>query len=209
MIDFAPILKIIPIFIIALAAPGPDFMMISSMALSRGRLAGILAAAGIAAGVLVYTVLSMFGMDIVFSRMSWLISAIRIGGALYLIYLGIQLWRASLKASSAQEASEAASAKSRNPFLVGFLTNMTNPKAVAFFTSIFALTLPHDASWATKGAIVVVIGIMPVLWFGIVAVGLSSPPMKRLYLRWSRWIDRVAGTLLAFFGVRLLFSGKN
>lgn len=207
MIDFIPIVKIIPIFAVALAAPGPDFMMISSMALSRGRVAGILASAGIAVGVLVYTVLSMFGMDVIFSKMQWLITVVRIGGGLYLVYLGIQLWRASLKNPVVE--GQAVLAKKKNPFVIGFLTNMTNPKAIAFFTSIFALTLPHDASWATKGAIIAVMGAMPIVWFGIVVFGLSSPPMRKLYLRWSQWIDRVAGTLLAFFGVRLLLSRGN
>lgn len=210
MIDPAPILKIVPIFALALIAPGPDFMMISSMALSRGRAAGMLAATGIAASVLVYTVLCMFGLGIVFASMQWLITAIRLCGGVYLVYLGVHLWRASLKPQSGEaEVDVSRSGNSRNPFVIGFFTNMTNPKAMAFFTSIFALTLPPDASHATQAAMVLVMMLMPVLWFGIVTFGLSAPSTRKVYMKWSRWIDRVSGTFLAFFGLRLMFSGRD
>ncbi|HUY68513.1 MAG TPA: LysE family transporter [Alphaproteobacteria bacterium] len=209
MIDPAPLLKIIPIFAAALIVPGPDFMMISSMALSRGRFAGVLAAVGIAAGVLVYVSLCMFGFTLIFARMHWLLAAIRIGGGLYLIYLGTQLWRASMRPAAINEEIPARFGKKRNPFVAGFLTNMTNPKALAFFSSIFALILPPAANIATRATILAVMAIMPVIWFGIVSFGLSTPAMQKLYLRASRWIDRVVGTFLALFGLRLLLSGKN
>jgi threonine/homoserine/homoserine lactone efflux protein len=113
------------------------------------------------------------------------------------------------KSSFNGQASTVSTGKAKNPFLVGFLTNLTNPKALAFFTSIFALTLPTGATVETQGAIIVQMGIMPVIWFGIVSFGLSAPATRKLYLRWSQWIDRVTGTFLALFGLRLLFSGRN
>ena len=99
--------------------------------------------------------------------------------------------------------------KGKNPFVVGLLTNLTNPKAMAFFTSIFTLIIPPDAGRETYAAIIVLIAAMSILWFGIVTLGLSTPVMRKLYLRGSRWIDRVAGTFLAFFGLRLLLSDRT
>jgi RhtB (resistance to homoserine/threonine) family protein len=209
MIDTAPLMKIIPIFAVALVSPGPDFLMISSMALSRGRLAGVLAALGIAAGVLVYVALCMFGLSLVLSRLHWLLAAVRIAGGLYLVYLGVQLWRASFAANGAGAKDAKAAGRKKNRFVTGFLTNMTNPKALAFFTSIFALTLPPDAAPATQGAIMATMFMMPAIWFSIVTFCLSAPAMRRVYLRASRWIDRAAGTFLGLFGLRLLLSNRN
>jgi threonine efflux protein len=209
MIDLVPLLKIIPIFTLALMSPGPDFMAVSSMALSRGRAAGCLAALGIALGTTIYTLLSVFGLGIVFSHLHWLMIAVRVSGGCYLVYLGYQLWKGSLQPQSGDTVALPGAMKKRNPFMVGFLTNITNPKCLAFFASIFALTLPSNASGATQAAIVVLVGTMAAVWFGIVTLALSTPTMRKLYLRWSRWIDRVTGTFLAVFGLKLIFSGRN
>jgi threonine efflux protein len=207
-VDLAPLLKIVPIFAVALVVPGPDFLMISSMALSRGRAAGVMGAVGIAAGAMVWVLLCMFGLGVVLSHMHWLLTAVRMAGGLYLIYLGGQLWRASMKPQAKLEQTSVP-IKNRNPFVMGLLTNLTNPKALAFFTSIFALTLPPEATLSTQMTIMTIMFAMVVGWFSIVTFGLSTPAMRKVYIRASKWIDRVAGTFLAFFGFRLLFSGRN
>ncbi|MDP9127441.1 MAG: LysE family transporter [Pseudomonadota bacterium] len=208
MIDLAPVLKVMPLFTVALIAPGPDFMLISTLALARGRLAGVAGAAGIALGNLVYMVLCLFGLGIVFATMHWLVTLIRICGGLYLVYLGLQLWRASFAAAS-QAQMLPGRVKNRNPFVLGFLTNLTNPKAMAFFTSVFALALSSSTDRGTELAIVGAMVSIAFCWFSLVAVGLSVPAMRQVYMRLSRWIDRVSGTVLALFGLRLMFSAKN
>ncbi len=210
MIDWMPILKIAPIFAVALASPGPDFMMISSLALSRGRMAGVQASVGIALGSLAWIILCVFGLGLVFVKLHGLMIAVRVCGGIYLLYLGYQLWKASLVQPSITETPEPASAqKQRNPFLMGFMTNMTNPKALAFFTSIFAVALPQQPSASTEVVIVAMMGILPVAWFSFVSFCLSAPAMRKVYIRWSKWVDRVAGTFMAFFGARLLSSFRN
>lgn len=86
---------------------------------------------------------------------------------------------------------------------------MMNPKAMAFFTSIFALTLPANANGETQAAIIFVTSVMPIFWFGFVTFGLSTPAMRKVYLRCSKWIDRACGTFLALFGLKLMFSGNR
>jgi len=209
MIDCVPILKIIPIFTLALISPGPDFMLISSLALSRGRMAGILAAAGITMGNMIYIGLCMFGIGLLIAKLHWLAMTIRICGGAYLVYLGIQLWRASLV--SKQEGGETVipSDRKRNPFTVGLLTNLTNTKAMAFFTSIFAVTLSQDTNMPTQMVMVAAMLAVSFGWFSLVAVGLSSSSMRKVYMCWSKWIDRVSGTFLTLFGLRLMLSGQK
>lgn len=209
MIDFAPILKIVPIALIGMMVPGPDFFLITSLALSRGRSAGILAAAGIAAGVVIWSGLSVFGLGVILNQMRWLVAAVRIAGGIYLVYLGLQLWRASFARRQSEPSRLAAPDREKNAFVIGFATNITNPKAMAFFTSVFALALPPGTSITTQTAIVAIVSFMPVLWFGFVAAVLSLPVMRKTYLQWGKWIDRFAGTFLAFFGGRLLWSNRN
>lgn len=213
MIDVTPILKIAPIFAAALASPGPDFFMISSVSLSRGRWAGVQASAGIALGNFIWAALCTFGLGLVFAKMHGLMVVIRVCGGAYLVYLAYQLWKGSFKAEATTDDDTAvntvAEDRRRHPFVTGLLTNATNPKALAFFTSIFAFALPKDASLGTQGAMLFMIAFMSILWFALVSYFLSTASVRKSYTRWSRWIDRFAGTFLGFFGARLLLSSKN
>lgn len=208
MIDLIPFLKIAPIFMIALMSPGPDFMLVSSVSLTRGRWAGIQACAGIAGGIMVYTALSAWGLGLLFQQMVGLMTVIKIAGGLYLGYLGFLLWKTSLtvEVHAPNTTGNNAPPNHRNAFVMGLLTNLGNPKAIAFFASVFALILTPDTNTATKLATVLLCGLMTVGWFGFVAVALSTPRIRARYQRWSKTIDRIAGSLLLLFGIKLIFS---
>lgn len=211
MIDFLPLIKIAPIFLVALALPGPDFFMISSLSLSRGRMAGVQAACGIAAGNFIWSTLSVCGLSMLFATWGDLLIIVRLCGGAYLLYMGYRLWKSSFEqAAGADVEGQAVKARhTRHPFVIGTLTNLTNPKAIAFFSSVFALILPPAATVATQLAILGEIALLSALWFGFVSYCLSAPAMRKAYMRWNRWIDRVAGTLMALFGIRLLTSLRN
>ncbi|HEU0117356.1 MAG TPA: LysE family transporter [Alphaproteobacteria bacterium] len=181
--------------------------MISSMAMKRGRPAGIAASAGIGVGNMTYATLSIFGLSYMLARMAWLLTAIKIVGGLYLLYLAYQLWRSSFTAPAMPTADMPV--KKKNPFLIGVTTNITNPKALAFFTSVFALILSPDLNLATRIAIIALIGGLSFAWFGFVTYALSTSHMRKLYIRGTHWIDRIAGTFLALFGIKLLASARS
>lgn len=208
MIDFLPFLKIAPLFMIALMSPGPDFMLVSSLSLARSRLAGIQGALGIAGGIMIYAALSVWGLGLIFQQMVWLMTAVKIAGGLYLCYLGFILWRASLVKSDASQTTQELPKNNGNAFVMGLLTNLANPKAIAFFASVFALALTADTNTPTKLATVILCGLMTIGWFGFVAIALSTPKLRAKYQQCSKIIDRIAGSLLLFFGLKLVFS-KN
>lgn len=210
MPDLLPFFKILPILALALASPGPDFMLVSTVALSRGRMAGIQGAAGIAAGIVFYAGLSIWGLGVLFEQVAWLILAIKVIGGLYLCYLGIQLWRSTLAQPTEIAAAEIiAPEKQRNPFWLGFLTNLTNPKAVAFFASVFALALTPDTTAATRLTTTLLCTLTAFLWFAFVAVALSTPSVRRRYEQAKNAINRVAGSILMLFGLKLMWSSRS
>ena len=209
MIDFAPLLKIAPLFVISLMSPGPDFMLVSSLTMSKGRAAGLRASAGISVGVLISAFLCLFGLGFVFSQISWLMLSIKIMGGLYLIYLGFSLWKASLHSEKLPKMDKKRAGKGKYPFISGFFTNLTNPKALVFFTSIFALILTKDVNFQSQSIVVFFMSAASFVWFSFVSFGLSTVPMRKVYMRLSKWIDRIAGTFLTLFGLRLILSGRD
>jgi threonine efflux protein len=92
-------------------------------------------------------------------------------------------------------------------WLIGFLTNISNPKALAFFTSIFALLLPaRPPLWLDAAILAGMVGISAG-WFALVALLFSLAPVARVYRRAQRWIDAITGGIFVALGVRLAANG--
>ena len=110
--------------------PGTDTMYIVSRSIAQGRAAGIYSALGITGGIMVHTFLAAFGLSLILVQSSLVFNAIKIIGALYLAYLGIQMIRAK---QSENEQQTLANASNKKIFLQGLITNVTNPKVALFF----------------------------------------------------------------------------
>ncbi|MGB9151527.1 MAG: LysE family transporter [Alphaproteobacteria bacterium] len=208
MIEFAVLLKIVPVFILALISPGPDFMIVSSMSLARGGAEGIKAAAGISTVIMFYALISLTGLSALFAHYLWVAVALRVCGGCYLLYLGFMMWRGSFSARALIK-SPAVNMKKKSAYKAGVLTCLTNPKAIAFFASLFAIALTPDTHFATKAALEIIAPLFTFLWFSFVALGLSKPSVRTRYQRWQHIIDRLTGTVLAFFGVKLILSVRG
>ena len=168
MIDIQALLTVIPVFILALMSPGPDFMVVSSTALARGRNEGIKTAAGIATVIAGYTLLSLMGVSALFSRYLWLVVLIKACGGAYLAFIGYQLLRSSLKKTVTADLDAAVPPARRSAYMSGVLVCLTNPKAIAFFASIFAIALKTDTSTATQAIIALAVPGLTFTWFSLV-----------------------------------------
>lgn len=95
-------LLITGIHLLAAASPGPDFIFVSQQTLSLGRRAGLVCALGVALGLGIHIAYSVLGMAVLIAQAAWLLTAIKIIGGAYLVWLGIQ----SLRAKAKKETTE-------------------------------------------------------------------------------------------------------
>ncbi len=86
---------------------------------------------------------------------------------------------------------------------MGFLTEITNPKGIAFFLSLFAAAVPAATPLWAKLAVLSAGGVIEVAWYTAVSYALSSGPMRAGYRRVRRRVDRVLGTLLIALGLKV------
>ncbi|GFE84186.1 threonine export protein RhtC [Steroidobacter agaridevorans] len=205
MIDSIALVGLVPVFLAAMISPGPDFFIVSQTALSRGFAAGAWTAAGIASGVAFYAALAVLGLAYVLSQAAWLTMVIKIAGGLYLLWLA---WK-MLQSSSTTASSEQLSVRHRNPYLTGLLSNLTNPKVVVFFGSLFAAALTPQASLATKLAMIGMSAVLPLLWFCFVAACLALPAVRERYQSMRDAINRIGGVIIGLFGIKLLWSARS
>ena len=193
---------IVGVWLFTVVSPGPNFLATSQAALNHSRRAGLAVASGIAVGTTLWSTASLLGLGVLFHTTAWLYHAVRVVGAAYLIYLGL---RAILTAR--RMPLDAASATGPMPpgkaFRRGVLVDLSNPKAAAFFTSLFAVAVPPGApGWFSAAAVVAVVAIAWG-WYSAVAYAVTVAPVARLYDRSRRLIAYVTGALFVGLGARL------
>ncbi len=198
------LLAIALVFLLAAMSPGPDFFAVTSRALASRR-AGFQVALGITAAIALWATLAMFGLGVLLVRATWLYTAVRVAGALYLIHLGVRILLTVRQVSQpTMTASTATSAQSA--WRSGFVIGITNPKTAAFFGSLFITVLPLDAPFWVQAAALVVVGTVSIGWFGFVALVFSTERVRVAYARIRRPFDAVLGAILVIFGFRLALT---
>ena len=161
---------------------------------------------GISLGIVVWAGVALMGLHLILQKMAWLHQIIMVGGGIYLCWMGWQLLR-SARAQQAQPAAEAQVAlpKAGRSFIRGFLTNLSNPKAVIHFGSVFSLFVGDSVGAGARWGLFLLIVAETFVWFSLVAVVFALPAMRRGYQRLAKWIDGVAGVLFTGFGLHLIF----
>jgi threonine/homoserine/homoserine lactone efflux protein len=188
------------------ASPGPDNLMVLSMGMSRGRRQGIAFGVGCALGCLSHTALAVVGVSALVAASPLAFTALKWGGGVYLIWLGVQALR-SQGGSTLQTGAREQSL--RGLFLKGLVANAINPKVVLFFLSF----LPQFVLPA-QGGVSLQLGLLGLLftaqalllfgllgWFaGSIGAWLQRRPRAGL------WLDRLAGTVFVALGLRMVVA---
>jgi threonine/homoserine/homoserine lactone efflux protein len=193
------------VHLLVVASPGPAFLAVSRTAISSSRTAGVTAAAAMATGALIWAVATLFGLHILFAKAPWLYDAMRLGGAAYLIYLGIGMLRSAWRGER-MASHDVASTAGHRTFLRSLGVQLSNPKAAVFFGSIFVALLPAEAPLRVKGAALAILGVNEFGFYALVAVVLSTPRAQRIYGNAKRGLDALFGGFLTVLGLKLALS---
>ncbi|WP_336944189.1 threonine export protein RhtC [Acinetobacter modestus] len=203
---FVALCTLIFIHFCALITPGPDFFLISQTAVSRSRKDAVLVAFGICLGAMVWSLLALMGLNIIFEKMAWLKQGLLVAGGLYLCWLGYQMLRSAF---SKGEQSIKQIVLPQSPYLFfmkGLLTNLSNPKAVIYFGSVFSLFLANPLFDQHHSLLFIIIAIETLLWFLVVAFVFSLPTFRTAYQNFAKWIDGISGGIFTLLGVYLIGS---
>lgn len=180
------------------ASPGPAFVSLTRTAAARGRGAGLRCALGLATGSSLWAGAAMFGLAAVFAAAPWLTEVLRLGGAAYLAWLALKMWRGAGRPATGEAG--------RRPFRGAILLQMSNPKTAVFFGSIFVTLVPADPSPLLAAAIVATVFATEVLWFSVLALAFGAAPVRRRFEKARGWIDRICGAAMIALAARLASS---
>jgi threonine/homoserine/homoserine lactone efflux protein len=121
--------------------PGPNMAYLATLTLDRGRWAGLLATAGVAAGLSVHAIVAALGLGVLISQAPLIYDLLRWTGVGYLLYLAWETWQ-----SNTSERQGMTAGGSSSLFWRGFLSNVFNPKSVLFFISVVPGFIQYDSS---------------------------------------------------------------
>ena len=193
--------------------PGADTALVTKNTLARGRRAAFLTTLGIATGCLAHATLSALGLSAILAQSAAVYGAVKLAGALYLIWVGWKSLRAAVRTpsstlpSASSSSSKGASGEGQS-FREGLLTNLLNPKVGIFYLSFLPQFIRSGESllwWSL--ALAMIHNVMGILWLNFYAAVIA-----RARRAWggngsgsalTRWLEGATGVLLVGLGVRL------
>jgi RhtB (resistance to homoserine/threonine) family protein len=207
--DYAVVLLgLAVVHLLAVASPGPSTVLVIQTAAVAGRRGGLLAALAMMVGALAWAAAALYGLQALFARFEWLYLAFRVGGAIYLFYLAFMLWRHARDPLPEIAVGPADRTSGWQGFLRALLLQLSNPKIMVFFGSIFLSLLPQNTPSWMDATVLVIVALSEFCWFALLALLFSGGPARAFYRRAKPWIDRVMGGVLGALGVRLVLTER-
>ena len=201
MIDLAAVITASIVCAAGVMSPGANFVAVTHRAVTASRAEVLALVLGVACVSALWASAAVFGLGILFSLFPWLFWSVKLLGAAYLVWFGIRLVRGSRLA-----LPERSMALTRSTFIRAFrdgiVTNLSNPKSMVFYASVFSASVPAGASSATLAAVVLMVPIIAACWYGGVALFLSGQHAAAVYRKGKPLIERACGILLIVFGLR-------
>ncbi len=196
------------VHLLAISSPGPTFIVVTRYAAAGDRTSGLLVALGVCLATLTWASFAAAGLGALVAKYPTGYAVLQYAGAAYLIWLGAKLLWGFFKPGAAADSTGGGEpgrpAGGWNAVAAGFLTNISNPKVIAYYTSLFGVMAPANPSQGLFLAIVATVLLVSLLWWTGVALFFSIPAVHRAFLRVRRYLDAAMGGLLVAIGVRLV-----
>ncbi len=213
MLDFIEPQYMGIIWIIAIAytaaviTPGPDFACIMRNTLTCSKRSGLLSVLGVTLGMCFHLSYSIPGAVWLNSQPTLMLVA-KIGGGLYLCYLGLRSIRAKAKTTETDPNLFLSTEKNyfMTPFQAfrsGFFTNALNPMVMVFFVGLFTTQIDRTMPISILAFLGVEVSLIALTWFMLVVFFFSQPAMHDIFTRLGHWLERVTGGILILLGIRV------
>ena len=185
------------ILVVAASSPGPAVALLLGVASGRGRRAALVVTTGIAAGSVTINLLTLLGLGLLLSQVAWAMTAMRLIGAGYLAWLAVGAFRKALNPPPLMAARDLPASTGRL-LAMGYLLQVTNPKAIVFWLAIASVGATHGGGAGIVALFVAGAFAISFLCHAAWALLLSSGPVRAGYARARRWVEGTLGVFFAF-----------
>ncbi|MFI2508718.1 LysE family translocator [Streptomyces sp. NPDC018972] len=203
---FVQLLTAMGVLAVLTVVPGPDMAVVTKRAVASGRQDGLRTVGGITAGLLVWGALTVVGLAAVLAASATAYTVVKLAGAAYLGFLGVQ---ALLQSRSGRSVTPVAgpATPSGDPWRTGLVSNVLNPKIAIFYTGLLPTLAPSGLSPHLGMTLLVLIHTaLTLVWLGgyVLVLARARAFFEKPAVR--RAMDRVTGVVLIGFGVKVATS---
>lgn len=192
------------------ASPGPDILLITRTAI-RSRRHALATVLGIQIGVMFWCTLTVLGFAALLNAFPALLGFLQLIGGSWLVWMGRGMILGGLRERhnppADLEEAVARLGRMRQSFRQGLATNLSNPKIVLFLSALIAPLLPASPSALLAVGVVVMLSVSALILQVSIALMVSTPGMRRKFLRAGPWIDIVSGVFFVAAGAVLAYNG--
>lgn len=190
--------------------PGPNMIYLISRSICQGRTAGLISLGGVALGFVVYMFCAALGITALVMAVPYAYDALRLGGALYLLYLAWQAVKPGGR--SPFQVRDLPKDSPRKLFMMGFVTNLLNPKIAVMYLSLLPQFIsPEHGSVLMQSLVLgftqiiisVSVNALIAIMAGSIAAFFVSRPVWQVVQRW------LMGTVLMGLAVRMMAEGRR
>ncbi|MCO5410636.1 LysE family translocator [Ralstonia mojiangensis] len=196
--------------LLIILTPGQDMVLVMSRTLTHGTRSGLVTAAGVSVGLTVHTVLATLGLGALLQASEWVFTALKLVGALYLLYLGIALFRSSGELALAH--SHGAPESALRAFSQGALSNMSNPKIALFYLAFLPQFVPADAAQPTLSVFTLGLAFACLTFLVKGPVAIFAGLLSNWFRHNPRFLARVhrtSGIVMIGLGLKLAFEPRH
>jgi len=198
-VDLLPFLALSVLLILI---PGPDTAVVTKNALMGGRRAGVLASIGVSLGLTIWTLAAALGIAALLRASAPAFLALKLAGAVYLVWIGVQMLRARALASRRPEGAPRLEAV--RSLRQGLLSDLGNPKIAVFFTSFLPQFTPaHHASFLALVLLGLLFCAIGLSWLTLYVLAISRIGDFLRRPKPRRILEGFTGIVLVGFGLRL------
>ena len=204
MVPFDDLLLFAGAALLMVLTPGPNMIYLISRSICQGRRAGVISLLGVVAGFLVHMFAAAIGLTALFLAVPLAYEVLRWAGAAYLLYLAWQALKPG--ARSPFEARELPADPPGKLFVMGFLTNVLNPKIAVFYLSIFPQFVSPGHGSVLMQSVLLGVTQIAISFTVNLAIALSAARLASWFVRNPRWLAAqrwVMGIVLAALALRL------
>ncbi len=191
--------------LMAAISPGPSVLMAARIGVTEGFRSGVAVAVGIGVGGVIWACAALFGLALLFEYAPMLLTALKIAGGAFLLFMAYKLWKTADEPLG-QSAQDAPPRSLMSAFLLGLVTQVSNPKPAILFAAIFIGTVPATAGLGTYAALLAVVFFNETMWNALVSRIFSMQKTRDTYLNLKGWIDRAFGGLLGLLGIKIAIT---
>ena len=197
------ILAFIGVSAVVICTPGQDTALTIRNTLGGGRRNGIATAGGVAVGQAIWTLAASAGLVALLSASEPAFHALKLAGAVYLVYLGAQSLYAAITRRAHEQKERDGRVRGTRGFRQGVLSNLGNPKMAVFFTSLLPQFAPGGtASFVGLFLFGLLFCALTLAWLSLFAFAVAKA-RRVLTGRVRRVLDAITGVVLVAFGIRL------